>query len=69
MNKALNVTESAKLLGVSAPTVYVLMRSRKLPAVKVGRQWRVREEALAEFLRGGGGNGGETGNEPPRAAQ
>lgn len=44
----MNVEEVADLLRVSSQTVYVLARSGKLPAVKVGREWRfVRDQLLA----------------------
>ncbi|MEA4882946.1 MAG: helix-turn-helix domain-containing protein [Clostridia bacterium] len=46
--EVMNVQEVADLLRVSSQTVYVLARSGKLPAVKVGREWRfIRDQLLA----------------------
>ena len=36
----LNVTETADLLRVSTQTVYNMIKSGRLPAVKFGREWR-----------------------------
>jgi excisionase family DNA binding protein/YgiT-type zinc finger domain-containing protein len=36
----MNIEEVADLLRVSAQTVYTLVRSGKLPATKIGREWR-----------------------------
>ncbi|MEW5983527.1 MAG: helix-turn-helix domain-containing protein [Acidobacteriota bacterium] len=38
-------------LRVTARTLYRLMRGGQLPAVRVGRQWRVSRTALDEWLR------------------
>ncbi|WP_165045755.1 helix-turn-helix domain-containing protein [Adlercreutzia sp. ZJ138] len=46
----LSVTESAKLLGVSAARVRALIESGSLPAVKVGRAWTLREEDVIQRL-------------------
>lgn len=40
----------ADYLGVSIPTVYRLLRNRKLEGVKVGGQWRISDEAVRRFL-------------------
>jgi excisionase family DNA binding protein len=47
LNSALAV---AAYLGVSVPTVYRLLRNKKLKGVKVGGQWRISTEALRQFL-------------------
>ncbi|MEW6107190.1 MAG: helix-turn-helix domain-containing protein [Bacillota bacterium] len=46
----MNVEEVADLLRVSTQTVYNLARSGKLPAVKVGREWRFNREKVLEVL-------------------
>ncbi len=33
--------EYAKRTGLSLPWVYILLRMEKIPAVKVGREWRI----------------------------
>lgn len=43
----------ADRLQVALRTVYSLLRSGQLHAVKVGRQWRVPVASLDEYLRGG----------------
>jgi excisionase family DNA binding protein len=44
---------AARYLGISMPTMYRLLRSRKLKGIRVGGQWRVSDEALREFLEEG----------------
>ena len=46
----MNVEEVADLLRVSSQTVYNLARAGKLPAVKVGREWRFDREKVLEAL-------------------
>lgn len=47
----LTVTEVASLMRVSKMTVYRLVHSGELPAVRVGRSFRVPEQAVHEYLR------------------
>ena len=49
----LGVAEVAEYLGVGAVTVYRWCREGRLPCLKVGRSWRIRREALEDFLRRG----------------
>jgi excisionase family DNA binding protein len=48
-----SVCEVAAYLGKSVPTVYRLIRSRKLRASKVGGEWRISDKALRDFLEDG----------------
>ncbi len=50
-NELLNAEEVAGRLGVSGETVWRWCRDGTLPCLKVGRWWRVRREALDDFLR------------------
>lgn len=50
MDELLTVAEVAELLRVSTMTVYRLIRSGELPAVRVGRNYRVRRGALDTYL-------------------
>ena len=50
-NELLNAEEVAGLMGVSEETVWRWCRDGTLPCLKVGRWWRVRREALDDFLR------------------
>ncbi len=47
----MNVREVAKYLRVSTQTVYNLLKAGKLPAAKVGREWRFTREAVIHALR------------------
>jgi excisionase family DNA binding protein len=49
--KFLTVAEVAKLMRVSKMTVYRLVHSGELPAVQIGRSFRVPEQAVNEYLR------------------
>ncbi|MBW3576840.1 MAG: helix-turn-helix domain-containing protein [Actinobacteria bacterium] len=52
MDELLTVAEVADLLRVSTMTVYRLIRSGELPAVRVGRNYRVRRDELETYLAG-----------------
>jgi len=45
------VAEVASLMRVSKMTVYRLIHSGELPAVRVGRSFRVPESAVDDYLR------------------
>ena len=47
----LTVAEVAALMRVSKMTVYRLVHSGTLPAVRVGRSFRVPESAVHDYLR------------------
>lgn len=47
----LTVAEVAELFRVSSMTVYRLIRNGDLPAVRVGRSYRVREDDLQAYLQ------------------
>jgi putative molybdopterin biosynthesis protein len=44
----------AEMLGVSEARAYELMREKILPTVRLGRQVRVSENALEQFVASGG---------------
>jgi excisionase family DNA binding protein len=46
----LTVAEVAEAMRVSNMTVYRLIRAGQLPAVRVGKNYRIRESALHLFL-------------------
>jgi excisionase family DNA binding protein len=48
--KFLTVAEVAAVMRVSKMTVYRLVHSGELPAVRVGRSFRVQEDAVNEYL-------------------
>ena len=47
----LTVAEVAEVMRVSKMTVYRLLHSGELPGVRVGRSFRVPQEALEAYLR------------------
>ena len=47
----MTIEEVAEYLRVHPSTVYRLVRQGALPAVKIGKQWRVDRETLAQWLR------------------
>jgi excisionase family DNA binding protein len=47
----LAATDVADIIGVKETTVYKWCKEGKLPCLKVGKHWRVRREALENFLR------------------
>lgn len=47
----LTVAEVASLMRVSKMTVYRLVHSGELPAIRVGRSFRVPEQAVQAYLR------------------
>jgi excisionase family DNA binding protein len=49
--KFLTVAEVAAMMRVSKMTVYRLVHGGELPAVRVGRSFRVVEEDVHEYLR------------------
>lgn len=44
----LTIEETAKKLKVGYMTIYRLVRKDKIPAIKVGRQWRIPESVVEE---------------------
>ncbi len=51
MKDLLSVEEVAGYLGVGPVTIYRWCREGRLPCLKIGKSWRVRREALDDFLR------------------
>src|SRR5215203_1762724 len=51
LGQLLGTEEVAEYLGVGQVTVYRWCREGSLPCLKIGRRWRVRREALEEFIR------------------
>ena len=47
----MTVAEVAKIMRVSKMTVYRMVHAGELPAVRVGRSFRVPESAVEDYLR------------------
>jgi excisionase family DNA binding protein len=50
-SRFLTIAEVAAMMRVSKMTVYRLVHHEELPALRVGRSFRVREEDVDEYLR------------------
>ncbi len=46
----LTTDEVLEYLRINARTVYRLIRNGELPAVRIGRQWRIRRDDLDQWL-------------------
>ena len=57
----LTVAEVAELMRVSKMTVYRLVHSGELPAVRAGRSFRVHEQAVEDYLGASIYEAGQTG--------
>jgi excisionase family DNA binding protein len=49
--RLMTVAEVARAMRVSKMTVYRLVHAGDLPAVRVGRSYRVNEDAVRDYLR------------------
>lgn len=52
-NKLLTVNEVAKILRVSNMTVYRLVKSKQIPAIRVGKNYRIKEDDVETYLSRG----------------
>lgn len=59
--EVMNVEEVADLLRVSNQTVYNLVKSGRLPATKIGREWRFSRVRILEMIAGGTSGEGVAG--------
>ena len=60
MTELMTVEEVADYLRVTEKTIYRLLRRGKIPATKVGRQWRFQKAAIDEWLHQGSASKGAT---------
>ena len=51
--KVFTLDEVADILKVTKRTLYNYIKAGKLPAVKIGKYWRVSEESLQAFISTG----------------
>jgi excisionase family DNA binding protein len=59
MEKLLTTQEVADYLGLTQRTIYTYIQSGSLRAVKVGREWRIKESELEAFINRGNDDGKE----------
>lgn len=48
----LTVEQLMPVLGIGRNAAYTLVRSGQIPSIRIGHQYRIHKEALAEFLSG-----------------
>lgn len=48
--RLLSLADAARLLQVSTRTLQRMIRGKKLPAFKLGGQWRIRESQLQQWV-------------------
>lgn len=53
-NRWLSVLEIAQYLGVSKETIYRWLDVNRIPALKVGKQWKFKVNEVDEWIRTGG---------------
>ncbi|MBK24684.1 MAG: excisionase [Halobacteriovorax sp.] len=53
LDRWLSVEEIANYLGVSKESIYRWLESRKMPAHKVGRQWKFKVNEVDEWVKNG----------------
>lgn len=51
-DRLLTLREVSRILRLSPPTLYKLLKERRLPGVKVGNQWRFRRAEILRWLEG-----------------
>ena len=49
MSELLNCRQVAERYGIETLTVWDWIRKKKLPAIKIGKEYRIRAEDLEEF--------------------
>ncbi|GAA4292940.1 helix-turn-helix domain-containing protein [Mycobacterium paraffinicum] len=52
--KLLKADDVAEVLNCNRRTVWRLIAAGQIPAIKVGNEWRIRPDDLADFMSGGG---------------
>ena len=53
------VSEAAKILGISKPTMYDLVHKGTIPSISVGRKILISRKVLSDWLENGGTHGKE----------
>jgi excisionase family DNA binding protein len=57
LDNLLTVKEVSALLRVSAQTLYKMLEQGRIPALRVGNQWRFERQKVMEWLERGGAAG------------
>jgi excisionase family DNA binding protein len=65
LGEFMTVEDVAEMLRINKSTVYRMAKAGRIPATRVGRQWRFRLSALEEFLDAGGDTAFEAVQDAP----
>jgi excisionase family DNA binding protein len=49
-DKFLTIRELCQYLKLTKPTVYYLLKKRRIPGAKVGRQWRFNKDSIDRWM-------------------
>jgi len=49
-DKFLTVKELCQYLKIPKPTIYMMLGKRRIPAAKVGKQWRFNKESIDKWM-------------------
>jgi excisionase family DNA binding protein len=49
-DEILNITQVAEYVGIHKITLYRLIKAQKIPAFKIGRQWRFKKKLLDKWI-------------------
>jgi excisionase family DNA binding protein len=63
MDALLTIDEVAKFLSLSRDTVYRMAQTGKIPASKVGTQWRFNKEEILKWLEENKNTAGDSADE------
>ena len=50
-NKIMNIKELANYLGIGRTTIYNLIKKKKIPASKIGKQYRFSKDVVDSWLK------------------
>ena len=50
-NKIMNIKELANYLGIGRTTIYNLIKKKKIPASKIGKQYRFSRDVIDSWLK------------------
>lgn len=50
-NRFLQITDVAEILNISVRQTYSLVTTGELPAIKVGRSWRIESDELEKYIQ------------------
>ena len=51
MDRALTLDEVAALLRIRPSTIYKVVKNRRIPALKIGGDWRFNQDSIERWIR------------------